>query len=78
MKAPTERRGFNREEAAAYVGVGVTLFDKMVADGRMPKPKVAERRRIWDRGGLDRAFEALPDASGKASPPKVNWTDVAV
>ncbi len=71
-------RGLNREQAAAYVGVGVTLFDRMVQDGRMPKPKAVERRRVWDREGLDRAFDALPDTTGKAGPAKVDWTDLAV
>lgn len=71
-------RGLSRKEAAEYIGVGVTLFDRMVADGRMPKPKAVERRLIWDREGLDRAFDALPNTSGKATAPKVNWQDVAV
>lgn len=73
----SERRGLNRVEAAEYIGVGVTLFDRMVEDGRMPKPKAVERRLIWDRIQLDEAFEALPDTSGKAAR-RVNWRDVAV
>ncbi len=55
-------RGMNRLEAARYVGVGTTLFDKLVADGRMPKPRRADGRVIWDREELDRAFSALPRA----------------
>jgi predicted DNA-binding transcriptional regulator AlpA len=31
-------RGLSRVQAAAYVGISPTLFDEMVADGRMPKP----------------------------------------
>jgi excisionase family DNA binding protein len=27
-----------KEEAAAYLGIKETLFDKMVKDGEMPKP----------------------------------------
>lgn len=73
----SEKRGLNREQAADYVGVGVTLFDRMVKDGRMPKPKAVDRRLIWDRNQLDEKFEALPDTSGKAAP-RVNWRDVAV
>lgn len=46
-------RGLSREEAARYIGVGVTLFDEMVADGRMPKPKRANSRTLWDRFALD-------------------------
>ncbi|MER8523735.1 MULTISPECIES: hypothetical protein [unclassified Mesorhizobium] len=54
-------RGLSREEAARYVGVGSTLFDDMVADGRMPRPKHVNSRAIWDRVALDIAFSALPD-----------------
>ena len=56
-----ERRGLNREEAADYVGVGASLFDRMVADGRMPRPKRIDGRIVWDRYALDDAFAALPD-----------------
>lgn len=56
-----QRRGLNREQAAAYVGVGTTKFDEMMRDGRMPKPKKIDGRRVWDRYALDRAFEELPD-----------------
>ncbi|UVK41532.1 hypothetical protein LHFGNBLO_002712 [Mesorhizobium sp. AR10] len=54
-------RGLSREEAARYVGVGPTLFDEMVADGRMPRPKLINSRTIWDRVTLDIAFTSLPD-----------------
>jgi hypothetical protein len=57
-------RGLSRDEAAAYIGVGVTLFDEMVADRRMPKPKPINGRRVWDRLALDTSFAALPDADG--------------
>lgn len=53
-------RGLSREIAAAYIGVSPSLFDIMVADGRMPGPKIINRRRIWDRTRLDLAFAALP------------------
>ncbi|UCI10157.1 hypothetical protein [Mesorhizobium sp. B1-1-8] len=54
-------RGLSREEAARYVGVGSTLFDEMVADGRMPRPKRINSRAIWDRVALDICFTSLPD-----------------
>jgi excisionase family DNA binding protein len=50
----------SREEAARYVGIGVTKFDEMVADGRMPYP-AADGRIVWDRLRLDMAFTDLPD-----------------
>jgi hypothetical protein len=53
--------GLSREVAAAYIGVGVTKFDEMVADGRMPKPKRVDGRLVWYRKALDIAFCALPD-----------------
>ena len=56
-----ELRGLSRGKAADYIGVGVTKFDEMVADGRMPQPKPIDGRLIWDRWALDEAFSALPD-----------------
>lgn len=55
-------RGLSRVEAAAYIGTSPGLFDAMVADGRMPPPKVVNARRIWDRRKIDEAFEGLPEA----------------
>src|SRR6478736_341934 len=52
-------RGLNRFQSAAYVGVGVTKFNEMVKDGRMPPPKHVDDRVIWDRHQLDQSFEAL-------------------
>jgi excisionase family DNA binding protein len=52
-------RGLSRVQAAEYIGVGVTKFDEMVDDGRMPQPKQIDGRRVWDRLKLDEAFEAL-------------------
>lgn len=60
-------RGLSRDEAARYIGVGVTKFDEMVSDGRMPRPKRVDGRVIWDRLKLDAAFSDLPD-DNKANP----------
>ncbi len=64
-------RGLSRVQSAAYIGVGPTKFDEMVADGptkfdemvadgRMPKPRRIDGRVVWDRLELDEAFAALP------------------
>ena len=53
-------RGLCRTAAAAYIGVGASLFDVMVKDGRMPKPKLVNTRNIWDTLALDAAFDDLP------------------
>ena len=54
-------RGMSRDEAARYVGVGVTKFDEMVSDGRMPRPKRVDGRVIWDRIRIEAAFSDLPE-----------------
>lgn len=53
-------RGLSRAEAARYIGVGITLFEEMVRDGRMPNPKQVNSGRIWDRIALDACFSDLP------------------
>lgn len=57
---PPTQRGLSRVLAARYVGVSPTKFDEMVSDGRMPKPKRIDGRKVWDVRALDRFFEALP------------------
>lgn len=60
---PPERRGHSRGEAAENIGVGVSKFDTMVGDGRMPKPKRIDGRRVWERREVDRAFDLLESGS---------------
>lgn len=60
---PPTARGLNRLQASAYVGVSPTLFDEMVKDGRMPRPKTINSRTVWDRKAVDRAFDLLPGGS---------------
>lgn len=54
-------RGLNRAQAAAYVGVSVGHFDKLVRDRLMPAAKELGGRLVWDRLELDQAFGTLPD-----------------
>ncbi|MDX2265390.1 MAG: hypothetical protein NW215_10510 [Hyphomicrobiales bacterium] len=70
-------RGLSRTQAAAYVGVSPSLFDAMVADGRMPKPKRVNARVIWDRHALDAAFAALPNEDGEGEDAADAWSAVA-
>jgi len=53
-------RGLRRDEAAAYIGIGSSKFDEMVDDERMPRPRVIDRVRVWDKNELDFAFSNLP------------------
>lgn len=81
MKAHNDNiqpRGFNRATAATYIGIGTTLFDQMVVDGRMPTARMAGGRVLWDRFELDEAFDALPRQDRKIETSPVNpWDDVA-
>jgi predicted DNA-binding transcriptional regulator AlpA len=52
-------RGLSRIVAATYIGLSPSLFDQLVADGRMPKPARIGRRCLWDRRCIDRALDAL-------------------
>lgn len=70
---PPEARGLSREQSAAYVGIGTSLFDRMVQDGRMPRPKHMNSRTVWDRLALDRAFDALPSDAADAESPSNAW-----
>ena len=62
-------RGLSRVEAARYVGVGPTLFDEMVKDGRMPPAKKINQRVVWDRLALDIFFDELPSEGAKGNDP---------
>lgn len=51
--------GLARKQAAHYVGVSPSTFDRMIRDGLMPKPVRIYNRTVWDRRRLDAAFGAL-------------------
>ena len=72
---PPVQLGLARAAAAAYIGVGVTLFDQMVADRRMPKPKLINSRKVWDRHQLDAAFADLFEEG--QTEPSSPWSDCA-
>ena len=40
-------------EAALYVGIGVTMFDELVREGKMPQPVYVRSRLVWDIRALD-------------------------
>jgi hypothetical protein len=74
--AAHDRIGLSRAQAAEYIGVGVTLFDQMVEDGRMPKPKLINSRKVWQRQRLDEAFGELPE-DGQDKECTNPWRDCA-
>jgi excisionase family DNA binding protein len=71
---PVPRRGLSHDEACQYVGISATIFDRMVRDGRMPRPKRLDGRVVYDLYALDRAFDGLPDDGADAG---TGWEDVA-
>ena len=72
---PQDRLGLSRVEAAEYVGIGASLFDEMVNDGRMPQPKLINSRKVWSRLKIEKAFAELPE-DGQVGESD-NWADCA-
>lgn len=55
----------SREAAAAYVSISPGLFDRMVEDGSMPRPRLlGGRRKGWDIREIDVAVDRLPVEPG--------------
>ena len=59
------RRGLDENEAAVYLSLSPSFFRKLVQEKRMPRPRLADGRRIWDVDELDLAFKALPREGGE-------------
>lgn len=59
--------GINRDQAAAFIGVSATLFDRLVHDGLMPDARVLRSRLVWDVDEIAAAFRALPHRSEAAA-----------
>lgn len=68
------RRGLSEPEAALYVGIGSSKFRQLVVDGRMPRPRLLDSRRVWDVDELDAAFRSLPREGGETEID--TWADV--
>lgn len=47
-----------------YLSLSPTKFRDMVKDKRMPQPREADDRLIWDIDDLDLAFKSLPQRGG--------------
>lgn len=55
--------GINREQAAAYIGVSTSTFDRLVAHGAMPDGRMIFGRIVWDVAEVTAAFRAIPHRS---------------
>jgi predicted DNA-binding transcriptional regulator AlpA len=61
---PVPRRGLSRIDAAVYLGISPSKYDELVKDGRMPRPRIIDGRKVWDVLELDIAFDELPREDG--------------
>jgi predicted DNA-binding transcriptional regulator AlpA len=67
-------RLIGREAAAAYINVSPNTLDKMVAEGRMPRPRVlVDRRHAWDVRELDLAVDSLPHRGEELAASDEGW-----
>ena len=56
-----------------YLGTSASKFDQLVGDGRAPRPRMIDSRKVWDVHELDMAFDELPR---EGTPPIGNsWDD---
>lgn len=67
LPASLPPRGLSRIQAAQYIGVSPSHFDKLIRERVMPPAKRLGGRVVWDRKQLDGAFDALDAESA--------WTD---
>jgi hypothetical protein len=64
----------NREQAAAFVNLSVTLFDKCVLAGSMPAPRVLGGRLIYLVEDLMDAARRAPGKAGMPGKPDLDET----
>src|SRR5260221_12947848 len=77
-------RGLSRLRAAAYIGVTPQVFNRLVAENKMPRPKRIGHLMRWDKLAIDKAFSLLFGGDGfdesgeeiwevEAGPPQDEW-----
>jgi hypothetical protein len=57
----TAPRGLRRVDAARYLGISPSHFDKQRDLGAIPSPKLLFGVMLWDRHDLDALFSAAND-----------------
>jgi excisionase family DNA binding protein len=63
IRCPREPLGLSLEEAAAYIGLGPSLFERLVGEGKMPFPRQLAGRKVWDADEVAAAFRRVPRAA---------------
>ena len=61
--------GLYREQAAEFIGVSVSTFNRMVEAGEMPRPRKVRGCVRWDVAELAEAFRKLPRQGGEVQKP---------
>jgi hypothetical protein len=70
LPGSTTAAGLTRAQAAAYVAISPSLFDRAVRDGLMPPARLCYGRCVWDRKEVEQFFSLWPHkASGPDSAP---------
>ncbi|MGH7058335.1 MAG: helix-turn-helix transcriptional regulator [Acetobacteraceae bacterium] len=65
-------------EAAHYLRVSRALFDKLVREGKLPKPReLTKRTKRWDREAIDKAMTDNPNCVVSGSVTAHASTDTA-
>jgi hypothetical protein len=54
-------RAMKAERAAAYLDMSRSKFLELVEAKRLPRPKIIDGIRVWDRLALDAAFNDFPE-----------------
>jgi len=69
--------GLRAERAAAYLGMSRSKFLDLVARGKLPRPKIIDGIRVWNRLELESAFSELgEDASDVSSASRNTFDDI--
>lgn len=68
------RLGLNVTEVALSLGVSPNTVLKMVEEGRLPRPRVWNRRKIWRTAEIDAALSEWPiDGEDDDAVPPDDW-----
>ena len=54
-------RAMKADRAAAYLDMSKSKFLELVERGELPKPKIIDSMRMWDRLALDAAFSEFQE-----------------
>ncbi|RAZ83186.1 XRE family transcriptional regulator [Mesorhizobium hawassense] len=74
MMQVVQPRGLRRAAAAAYLGISPSHFDKELAAGNVPAPKLLFGVTLYDRHDLDALFDGKP-AAAAANDNDADWWD---